>query len=55
MVVGVANGRPVFLRDVAEVRDGGEEPSQYVEFGSSQRFSSCGHDRSFQAQRRERD
>ena len=38
MVAGVANGRPVFLRDVADVRDGGEEPSQYVEFGSSKSF-----------------
>ncbi len=26
VVVGVANGRPVFVRDVAEVSDGGEEP-----------------------------
>ena len=27
---GVANDKPVFVRDVAEVADGGEEPSQYV-------------------------
>ena len=27
---GVAGDRPVFLRNVAEVTDGGEEPSQYV-------------------------
>ena len=30
VVVGVANGHPVFLRNVADVVDGGEEPSQYV-------------------------
>ncbi len=30
VVAGVANDKPVFLRDVAEVSDGGEEPSQYV-------------------------
>ncbi len=32
VVVGVANGKPVYLRDVAEVSDGGEEPAQYVHF-----------------------
>jgi len=30
VVAGVANDKPIFLRDVAEVSDGGEEPSQYV-------------------------
>jgi multidrug efflux pump subunit AcrB len=30
VVAGVANDKPVFVRDVAEVSDGGEEPSQYV-------------------------
>ena len=30
VVVGVANDRPVFLRNVAEVADGGDEPTQYV-------------------------
>src|SRR4051812_48472485 len=30
VVVGVAGDRPVFVRNVAEVSDGGEEPSQYV-------------------------
>jgi multidrug efflux pump subunit AcrB len=29
-VVAVANGRPIYVRDVATVTDGGEEPSQYV-------------------------
>jgi multidrug efflux pump subunit AcrB len=30
VVVGVANGKPVFVRNVATVSDGGEEPSEYV-------------------------
>ena len=30
VVAGVANGRAVRLRDIAQVADGGEEPSQYV-------------------------
>ena len=34
VVVGVSAGRPVFLRDVAEIRDGPEEASSYVLFGS---------------------
>ena len=33
VVVGVSAGRPIYLRDVAEVRDGPEEPSNYVLFG----------------------
>lgn len=33
VVLGVANGRPVYLRDVAEIVDGPEEPAQYVLFG----------------------
>jgi multidrug efflux pump subunit AcrB len=33
VVVGVSAGRPVYLRDVAEIRDGPEEPSDYVLFG----------------------
>ncbi|HEY9170689.1 MAG TPA: efflux RND transporter permease subunit [Verrucomicrobiae bacterium] len=33
VVVGVFGGKPVYLREVAEVRDGAEEPSQYVFFG----------------------
>jgi multidrug efflux pump subunit AcrB len=35
VVVGVADGRPVFLGDVARVQDGGEEPSQYVRYASA--------------------
>lgn len=34
VVVGVYDGKPVYLREVAEIRDGAEEPSQYVFFGS---------------------
>ena len=33
VVVGVATGRPVYLREVATVTDGPEEASQYVFFG----------------------
>ena len=33
-VVGVQGGRPVHLREVAQVLDGWEEPAQYVFFGS---------------------
>jgi multidrug efflux pump subunit AcrB len=40
VVVGLANGRPVFVRNVAEVSDGGEEPVEYVRTAQagSQRF-----------------
>ena len=34
VVLGIANGRPVYLQDVAEVVDGPAEPDQYVFFGS---------------------
>jgi multidrug efflux pump subunit AcrB len=34
VVVGVAEGKPVYLREVAEIQDGAEESSQYVFFGS---------------------
>jgi multidrug efflux pump subunit AcrB len=34
VVVGVFDGKPVYLREVAEIRDGAEEPSQYVFFGA---------------------
>ena len=32
VAAGVANNKTIFVRDVAEVTDGGEEPSQYVRF-----------------------
>ena len=34
VVVGVYAGKPVYLRDVATIVDGGEEPNQYVFFGT---------------------
>ncbi len=34
VVIGVFGGRPVYLREVAEVVDGSEETSQYVLFGA---------------------
>ena len=34
IVVGVRNGRPISLGDVAKVTDGGEEPADYVFFGN---------------------
>jgi multidrug efflux pump subunit AcrB len=33
VVVGVFSGKPVYLRDVATIVDGAEEPGQYVFFG----------------------
>ena len=33
IVIGVAGGRPIYLRDVARVVDGAAEPSHYVLFG----------------------
>jgi len=35
VVAGVANGKAVFVRDVAEVTDAGEEPSEYVRMAQS--------------------
>ncbi len=52
VVVGVHEGRPVHLRDVARIVDGGEEPAQYVFFGegkgreSDRSVGSVGSDRS---------
>jgi len=34
VVAGLHDGKPVYLRDVADVIDGPEEPSQYVFFGT---------------------
>ena len=34
VVVGVSGGKPVYLREVAEIKDDAQEPSQYVFFGS---------------------
>ncbi len=38
VVAGVAGDKPVFVRDVAQVTDGGEEPSQYVRFSEGKGF-----------------
>ena len=35
VVTGVARGKPVLVRDVAEVGDGGEEPTEYVRMADS--------------------
>jgi len=34
LVVGVRQGKPVYLRDVAEIRRGAESPKNYVTFGT---------------------
>ena len=34
VVVGVAQGRPIYLHEVADIVDGAEEPTNYVFFGS---------------------
>ena len=36
VVVGVYDGQPVYVRDVADVIDGGEEPVRYVRYASKQ-------------------
>jgi multidrug efflux pump subunit AcrB len=38
VVVAAAGGKPVYLRDVAEVIDGGEESTQYVNFSTGEGF-----------------
>ncbi|MFB3829401.1 MAG: efflux RND transporter permease subunit, partial [Bryobacteraceae bacterium] len=38
VVVGVANNRPIMVRNVAEVSDGGEEPREYVRYSSGGSF-----------------
>ncbi|CAL95991.1 efflux RND transporter permease subunit [Azoarcus olearius] len=44
LVVGVSGGRPVYLRDVAEVGDGPDQPSRYVWFGSGAAAAAKGID-----------
>ena len=34
VVIGVANSRPVYLRDVSTIKDGSEEPVDYVFYGT---------------------
>ena len=43
VVVGVFGGRPVYLREVAEVVDGAEEPSSYTFFGHGAASQSMHH------------
>ena len=38
-MVGVHGGHPIYLRDVAQVEDGAEEPTQYVLFGTGAAIS----------------
>ena len=38
IVVGVTDGKPVYLREVADVTDGTEEPSQYLLHGKEVRM-----------------
>jgi len=38
VVAGVANGKAIFVRDVATVSDGGEEPSDYVRYSDGHGF-----------------
>ena len=38
VVIAAANGAPVYARNVAEITDGGEEPSQYVRYASAGSF-----------------
>jgi multidrug efflux pump subunit AcrB len=42
VVVSVHDGRPVYLADVADIRDGPEEPDQYLFFGLGQAAESKG-------------
>jgi len=34
LVIGVAGGRPIFLRDIADVKDGADHPNSYVWLGT---------------------
>ena len=38
VVAGVANQKPIFVHDIAQVTDGGEEPAQYVRFSDGKGF-----------------
>jgi multidrug efflux pump subunit AcrB len=42
LVVGVANGAPVYLRDVAQVTGGADQPEQYAWFGTGPAAASKG-------------
>jgi multidrug efflux pump subunit AcrB len=36
VVAGIYNGRPIYLRNIAEIVDGPEEPANYVLMGFGQ-------------------
>jgi multidrug efflux pump subunit AcrB len=38
VVAGVASDKPIFVRDIAEVKDAGEEPAQYVRYSDGEGF-----------------
>ncbi len=42
LVVGVTDGKPVYVRDVAEVRDGADQPASYVWLGTGAAASDKG-------------
>ena len=44
VVVGVFQGRPVYLRDIASIVDGAEEPTNYVLFGAGGKNAPTGLD-----------
>jgi multidrug efflux pump subunit AcrB len=44
VVVGVYDGKPVYLREVAQISDGAEETSQYVFFGSGMANAATAND-----------
>jgi len=45
LVISTSGGRPVYLRDIAEIHDGPEEPSTYVWLGSGPAAPEKGFDR----------
>ena len=54
VVAGVTNEKPIFVRDVAQVTDGGEEPSQYVRFSDGKGLLPGRDHRGLEAQRHQR-
>jgi multidrug efflux pump subunit AcrB len=38
VVVGVANNKAIFVRDIATVTDGGQEPTEYVQYAAGNSF-----------------
>jgi multidrug efflux pump subunit AcrB len=45
LVVGVFNGRPVFLSDIAAVKSGSDQPEAYSWFASGPAHADAGHER----------